>query len=231
LYSSLAQSNNAMHVMQPGIFRDLETVGRTVALAQKAVALDPRDSRAELCLGWAYALSKRYATAEIHMELACALNTNDPWTLISVAMFHAFSGNALRARDFSAQAMEMTLSPAPSHWVYEACIRYLCGDSEGAIQATDRAAGSLLTLPAWRAAALSELGRKEEATRDMQRFYEGVRGNWINDEVPTDQMIARWFLQAHPISRRATWQRLRDGLAAIGVPVEGVVFTGTPIDP
>ena len=77
LYSGLAQMNNAVHFMQPGMFRDPAKTARTLALAQKAVALDPLDSRAELCLGWALAMSGRYAAAEVHMELACALNAND----------------------------------------------------------------------------------------------------------------------------------------------------------
>ncbi|MDR3530745.1 MAG: BTAD domain-containing putative transcriptional regulator [Rhodopila sp.] len=229
LYSSLAQMNNAVHFVQPGMFRDPTKVARTLTLAQRAVALDPRDSRGELCLGWAFAMSKRYAAAEVHMDLACELNTNDPWTLVSAAMFHAFCGNVARAQDLSAQAMEMTLSPTPSHWVYEASIRYLRGDDEGTITAADRAQDALLTLPAWRAMALSNLGRLEEARRDLERFCEGVRANWISEEPPTDEMIWRWFLQVYPISRPELWKRLRDGVAALGMPVQGLIHSGAPV--
>jgi DNA-binding SARP family transcriptional activator/TolB-like protein len=225
LYSGLAQVNNAVHFMQPGMFRDPDNISRTLALAQKAVALDPRDSRAELCLGWALAMSKRYAAAEVHMELACSLNTNDSWTMVSAAMFFAFCGEADRARDLAEQAMEMTLSPIPRHWVYETSIRFLRGDNEGAIEAADRAQDSLLTVPAWRAAALSNLGRMEEARLEVVRFHETARANWVNDEAPTDEMIARWLLQAYPISRRETWERVRDGLAAAGIAVESVTFS------
>jgi DNA-binding SARP family transcriptional activator/TolB-like protein len=226
LYSGLVQMNNAVHFMQPGMFRDPERAARTLALAQKAVALDPRDSRAELCLGWAFAMSKRYAAAEVHMDLACSLNTNDSWTLISAAMFYAFCGDADRARALADQAMEMTVSPIPRHWVYEASIRFLRGDHEGALEAADRARDTLLTIPAVRAAALAHLGRAEEAHLDVARFFEGARANWVSDEVPTDRMIASWLLQAYPISRIEVWERLRDGLAAVGIPVEGLVYTG-----
>jgi DNA-binding SARP family transcriptional activator/TolB-like protein len=225
LYSGLAQVNNAVHFMQPGMFRDPDNISRTLALAQKAVALDPRDSRAELCLGWALAMSKRYAAAEVHMELACSLNTNDSWTMVSAAMFFAFCGEADRARDLAEQAMEMTLSPIPRHWVYETSIRFLGGDNEGAIEAADRAQDSLLTVPAWRAAALSNLGRMGEARLEVVRFYETARANWVNDEAPTDEMIAAWLLQAYPISRRETWERLHDGLAAAGIAVDSVTFS------
>jgi hypothetical protein len=167
--------------------------------------------------------------ARIHIDLACELNTNDPWTLVSAAMFHAFCGDAVRAKELSGLAMEVTLSPTLSHWVYEASIRYLGGDDEGTIAAADRAQDALLTLPAWRAAALSNLGRVDEARREVERFYAGIRANWINDEPPTDRMIWRWFLQVNPISRLETWQRLRDGIAALGIPVDGLVHTSGPI--
>ena len=224
LYSGLAQMNNAAHIMQPGTFRDPKKIARTLALAEKAVALDPLDSRAELCLGWALAMSERYAAAEIHMELACSLNSNDSWTMISTAMFYAFCGNAERAANLSAEAMGMTLSPIPRHWVYEATIRLLRGDNEGAIEAADRAQETLLTLPALRAAALANFGRSREARLEAERFYDGARANWVNDEAPTNQTIARWLLQIFPISKREVWERLRDSLREAGIHVEGLTF-------
>jgi hypothetical protein len=33
-------------------------------------------------------------------------------------------------------------------------------------------------------------------------------------------------MQVYPISRREVWQRLRDGVAAVGIVVDGLVFTG-----
>ena len=227
-YSGLAQMNNAVPFVQPGMFRDTAQAARTVALAQKAVTLDPLDSRAELCLGWALAFSRRYSLAKVHMDLACELNSNDPWTLMSAAHFQAFYGDAVRARQLSALAMETALALTPGHWVYEANIRYLEGDDEGALAATDRTEDAVLTVMAWRAAALANLGRGAEARREVERFYQGVRANWINDEPATDSMIARWFLQAYPLRRLETWQRLRDGLAAAGFDVDGLVHTGAP---
>jgi tetratricopeptide (TPR) repeat protein len=227
-YSALAQMHNQVHFVQPGMFRDPAEVERTLLLAQKAVTLDPLDSRAELCLGWALAMSRRYALAKVHMDLACELNTNDPWTSMSAAEFHAFCGDAVRARELSSRAMEMALVPTPGHWIYEASICYLRGDDEATIAAADRAENISLTLPAWRAAALANLGRTREARRDYERFLDGIRANWINDEPATDRMIGRWFLQLYPISRADIWERLRDGLLLLGMSVEGLPHTGAP---
>jgi DNA-binding SARP family transcriptional activator/TolB-like protein len=221
LYSSLVQMNNGMHFVYPGMFRDPEKQARTLVLAQQAVQLDPRDSRAELCLGWSLAMNQRYAQAELHMDLACELNPNDSWTLIAAAMFHAFCGHAERARELGAQAMEMTLFPGLTHWVYQGSICYLIGDDEGTIAALDRSQDVLTTLPAWRAAALANLGRTAEAREDVRRFYAMVRDNWFGEEAPTEETIGRWLLHLYPISRPETWGRLRAGLLAAGLPVAG----------
>jgi len=163
------------------------------------------------------------------MDLACELNPNDPWTLISAAMFHAFGGDVERSQELCSLAMSMTLSPTSGHWLYEANIRFLRGDDEGAIAAGERAQNALLTLPAWQAAALNNLGRTTEARIEVERFYAGVRANWLADQPPTDRMIGRWFMQVYPISHQKTWERLRDGIAAVGIPVDDLSFDGAPI--
>jgi DNA-binding SARP family transcriptional activator/TolB-like protein len=221
-YSCLAQMNNAAPFVQPGMFRDRAQAALTVSLAQKAVTLDPLDARAELALGWALAFSRRYGLAKIHMDLACELNANDPHTLVSAGHFYALYGDDGRARELSALAMETTLALTPRHWVYEVNIRYLSGDDEGALAAADRTEDAVLTVMAWRSAALANLGRISAARREVERFHESVRANWINNEPATDQIICQWFLQSYPLRLRSTWQRLRDGLATAGFAVDGL---------
>ncbi len=128
-------------------------------------------------------MSKRYAQAEAHMEIACELNPYDAWSLIAAGMFHAFVGNHARAQELSAQAMELTLSPSLAQWTYLATTRYLCGDDEGLLDASAHAHAlapnpypwriqALSNLFAWRAAALCNLGRREEARGEASRFLE-----------------------------------------------------------
>ncbi len=226
LYSALSQMNNVIHFVQPGLFRDEHHAQRTLGLAQRAVALDPRDSRAQLCLGWALAFCRRYSQAELHMEIACEQNSNDSHTLMSSAMFYGFKGNTERAVKQAMMALEMTLVPTLSHWGYVTNIRYLHGDYEGTIVAADRAQDGLLTMPAFRAAALCQLGRMEEARRDVARFYANVRTAWTGNEPPTDAMIGKWMMHLYPISRFEVWQRLRDGMARAGIPVTDLVYHG-----
>src|SRR5258708_16101151 len=173
-YSSLAQMNNIEHFVHPGFFRDLDKAKATLELAKTAVQLDPADSRAHLCCGWSYALALRETEAAPHMELACELNDNDPWTLLSCAHYCAFCGSIEQARLRAEQSL--ALSPAPSclEWGYHGIIRVLRGEYAGALEAIDRAEGVLKTLPAWRAAALFYLGEQVKAKEQAQRFLNGI---------------------------------------------------------
>jgi len=226
LYSSLAQMNNVVHFVQPGKFRDEAHVQRTLALVQRAVALDPRDSRAHLCLGWAMAFARRYSQAELHMDIARELNSTDSHTLMSSAMFHGFNGHIERAVEQAAMSMEMAVLPTLSHWGFLTNIRFLHGDYEGTIVAADQAQDGLPTMLAFRAAALSKLGRMAEAQQDVARFYARVRAAWAGDTPPTEALIGRWLLHLYPVSRVEIWQRLRDDMALAGIPVAGLTYRG-----
>lgn len=220
-YSSLVQMSNAVHIVHPGIHRDPQKARQTLELAKTAVQLDPVDSRAQLCLGWANAMVKQYAQADAHMELACDLNENNPWTPMSAALYYAFTGKIDRARALANEAMELAFVPSLTHWAYLVSVRYFEGDFTGAIDASDRANNVIRTMPAWRAAALHHLGQREKAIVEGQRFLNSIRGFWFGAGPPTDLAIGRWMLHLFPISQRDQWEHLRDGLRGAGIPVDG----------
>lgn len=216
-YSSLVQLNNIVHFVYPGMMRDPTRAQRVIELARKAVALDPMDSRSQLCLGWSYAMVKSYAQAAMHMELARALNPNDSWTLISTALCLSYCGNVPLGSDLAAQALTLTLTPSLLHWAYYVQICFLRGDYEEAVDAADRAQDVMLGMVGWRAAALWHLGRRDEAAQTGRRFLNLIRSNWFGDGPPTDAAIGRWLLLMFPIRYEADWERLRDGAAGAGI--------------
>jgi DNA-binding SARP family transcriptional activator len=221
-YSSLVQMNNIEHFVHPGVFRDIEKAKTTLELAKTAVQLDPVDSRAHLCCGWSYAMALRETEAAPHIEFACELNDNDPWTLLSAAHYCAFCGSVEQAQLRADQAL--ALSPVPSYleWAYHGIIRFSCGDYVGAIEACDLANDVVKILLAWRAAALFHLGQPALARQEAKRFLNGIRSFWVGPSAPTDETITRWVLQAHPIGLRGRWEALRDGLGGAGLPVKGI---------
>jgi DNA-binding SARP family transcriptional activator/TolB-like protein len=221
-YSSLVQMNNIEHFIHPGLFRDLDKAKATLELAKRAVQLDPVDSRAHLCCGWSYAMALREAEAAPHMELACELNDNDPWTLLSSAHYYAFCGSIEQARLRAEQSLALSPDPPYLGWAYLVAVRFFSGDYAGALAACDRAAGGTHLLPAWRAAALFRLGEPIMAREEAQRFLNGIRSFWVGPSAPTDEAVACWALQAHPISIRSRWEALRDGLRGAGLPVDSL---------
>ena len=222
-YSSLVQMNNIEQYVHPGVFRDLGKARATLELAKTAVQLDPVDSRAHLCCGWSYVMAFREAEAASHIELACELNDNDPWTLLSSALYYAFCGSIEQARLRAGQSLALSRSPSYLEWGYHGIIRVLCGDYAGALAACDLARGVVQILPIWRMTALFHLGKTAIAREEAQRFLNGIRSFWAGSSAPTDEAVTRWALRAHPISVRERWGALRDGLRGAGLPVEGIV--------
>jgi DNA-binding SARP family transcriptional activator len=217
-YSSLVQMNNIEHYVHPGLMRDLDKARATLELAKTAVQLDPVDSRAHLCCGWSYVMAFREAEAAPHMEFACELNDNDPWTLLSCALYCAFCGSTEQALVRAEQSLGLSLAPSYLEWAYHGIIRVLCGDYAGAVAACDHAHGVVQILRAWRAAALFHLGQPPMAREEAQRLINGTRSFWVGSSAPTDEAVVRWILQAHPISVRRRWEALRDGLRGAGLP-------------
>ncbi|MGE5513195.1 MAG: BTAD domain-containing putative transcriptional regulator [Bacteroidota bacterium] len=211
-YSGLAQLENSHHIVVAGIYRTLERQLKATALAKKAVTLDPLDSRAQLCLGWAHAMSDRHDLAETYFHLAHELNTDDPWTTTSAALGLAFCGRYSDGRSLADQARERVPCPSAIHWSYQAQIRFLCQEYDDCARAAQHVGDTIAYLPAWYSAALWHLGRTKEAKAEAQRFFALTRGTWHGAAAPTDHAIIRWFLGSFPIRESAARQRLRIGL-------------------
>ena len=220
-FSSLAQLNNSDHIVRPGVFRDLRRSEQSLMYAREAARLDPIDSRSQLCLGWSYAMVKQYEQALLFISLAYELNDNDPWTMVSSAGCLAVCGQYARAREIAEHALELPLAPSPLQWAYHVSIRFMGGDYDGAVRAAN-AAGDLSYVPGYKASALHHLGDRAGAVAELNRFFDITRKKWVGSEPPTNANITRWLLTMVPIRQPEDWQRVRDGLAGAGAPVEGL---------
>jgi tetratricopeptide (TPR) repeat protein len=226
-YCGLTNLQNIRHISHPGVFRSRESERRALELGQRAVQLDPADAGAQRCLAWAHAMAKQYAQAETHIELACELNPNDSWTLISGALLLVFCGQPERGMALAGPALDLAAAPSRTHWAYQFDIQFLTGEYEAALSIAERAQDVLHgTRSAWQAAALAHLGRSDEAAIEARRFLDEIRAKWFGAEPAIDEEIVRWLLHLYPISRREDWQRLRDGLELAGLPTRAAEHHG-----
>lgn len=218
-YSSLAQLENSVHFAFPGRLRTQSSHANALQFARRAVELDPLDTKSHLCLAWAYALTGLHDRAELSFDLACDLNQNDPWTLVSAALGWAFSGNTEKSLQLADQALSLNLEPSKVHWCYQAAVRFVCGDYEGCVHAAEKAGEVIANLQGWKVAALAQMGELEEAEHAAAGFVAEMRKRWVQTEAPSNEDIAAWFLHCFPIRDRETWKKLCNGLVAAGVEV------------
>ena len=177
-YSSLVQMNNIEHLVYPGVLPEFRQGEGDAGLAKTAVQLDPVDSRAHLSCGWSMCgLPLRRSGP--HMELACELNDNDPWTSLSSRALLRFlridrAGAALVravAGAFAgATTSGMGLPRHPPLRLWRLCWRPRCHRS---------CARCHHILPAWRAAHCSISGsRPRRGKRRSASLTEYVRSGW-----------------------------------------------------
>lgn len=219
-YIGLVRIKNAEQLVFPGIRRTDEKHREVFELARTAVQKDPLDARAHHCFAWASAMSHRFDQAQLSFGLALDLNENEPWTLTSGALGLAFCGKHQQALDLAEQALRLSPNPVRTYWAYQGQIRFLCEDYAGCVEAGTNAQNILPFFRGWHAAALSHLGRREEARAQAKAFLEESRANWHGSEVPSDAAISSWLLGAFPFAAQSDWERLRDGLRQADIPVD-----------
>lgn len=217
-YCSLVQIANARHLIFPGVYRSPDVSGEALSLAKQAVNIDPLSSRAHLCLAWSHMLRQEFDQAEFRFDLARDLNENDTWALVSSCQGLAFAGRQERARALADEALMLNNQLSPVEWGYQVGTRFLTGDYEMAVQSADRAGDVIPNLPAWKAASLVYLDRKDEAEREGRRFLEQIRRQWAGQSAPSDPDVLKWLLESFPIRSNDDRERFRHGvLTATGV--------------
>ncbi|MDU9003675.1 AfsR/SARP family transcriptional regulator [Sedimentitalea todarodis] len=212
-YSSLARLMNAMHLMQPCMFRQKETHRESKRLASKAVALDPLDARAHLHRAWACCLLGEYDQASAGFAMARQCNPNDPWTMLSSGLGAAFSDELPLATELSQRVIREGWTTAPFQWGFHMPIRFLAGDYEGCVTAAENAGTAILNVPAWKAAALWHLGRRAEAQTSWAEFEMLSRSHSTDSTKPSSQTICEWYLSCFPVRNSTQRRKMAEGAA------------------
>jgi DNA-binding SARP family transcriptional activator/TolB-like protein len=211
-YCSMVNFINSRSHIFPGELRTAARKKEALDLAREAVRIDPTYSRTHLCAAWSCALNGYFDQAERSFQLAYELNENEPWTMIASSLGLAFCGQKDLAAARAQLALQLGLCIEPRHWGYQGVVRFLCQDYVGSVAAFDQAEDVIYNFAAWKAAALTHLGRHDTARAEWRRFVDMVSSDWYGEGPPDDPAIREWLLQGFPIKPTQDWERLRDGL-------------------
>ncbi|MGM0586404.1 MAG: BTAD domain-containing putative transcriptional regulator, partial [Pseudomonadota bacterium] len=223
-WSALASLGLSRHTAHPGVMRCRAHHWRTLAKAQKAVELDPLDSRGQATLGWALIYCGRWEAGVSNFELALQLNNHDPWTVTSVAAGKTFAGRHPEVAGLAESVLETAEMSETRRWSLLAGLRFIGGDDEGALEAVERAGRTRIYVGAWRTAALARLGRAEEAAGAADRLRAELAGRWQGPGPAEERAMMTWLMHIFPMRREVDWRRLRDSLAEAGLAVDHTVF-------
>jgi hypothetical protein len=168
-------------------------------------------------------MSRQFSRAELAFDLAFQYNENDPWTIVSSAVGLAFCDHIDASCHLLDVLFSLNFRLEPSHWSYVAATRFLGGDYARCVEASERSEEISHDVPAWHAAALALLGRRDEAARIAARFEEIARRNWAAAGPREASEITRWLVSGFPIRNRDSWLALRDGLRLAGMPVPNLI--------
>lgn len=212
-YASIASLLNTQAMTRPGYVDDIEDKKRAFELAQKAIALDPFDSRNHLNMAWSWLLEKSEERADSHFKLAVDLNPYDSETLIACAMGMAFLGHLQIAKQWSELALK--LNPLhPEYFLgYICAIKFLDGQYEESIKVASRCPDIFLDIPAWTASAHALLSNPIDAVNALKAFEHIIGEKWEGPHPPDRAEKISWFIHSIPILWKKGQAKLEEGLS------------------
>jgi adenylate cyclase len=146
-------------------------------LAQRAVALDDADATAHTALGMAFTLSGEREGLRSETERALSLNPNNAWAIGLLGNYYCFNGFPREALTMLDKAMRASPND-PLMWAWMLWVmitNYFARDHQAALDAAERLIRFRPDKPhayRYRAAALGQLGRIDEARNALQQAIE-----------------------------------------------------------
>ncbi|MBK8458671.1 MAG: hypothetical protein IPL47_17340 [Phyllobacteriaceae bacterium] len=216
-YSALAQYANGRHIVCPGICCDNALLDDGYADALKARQLDPLDAKAYLAIGWNRAMAGEYEESATAFREALALNSADPWNLVSATHGLAFVGEVEELAPLIGRIESLGVSLSAMQWSFMAGIYYIVGDLRRSADAAARGGEGYFGMRVWQVAALRGLRRADEAAAAADMLFASLAQNWKGADPPTPAAAFAWLEAIFPIRDRQTRQRVFDALARSGM--------------
>lgn len=183
-----------------------DPIGRALAMAEKAVHLDPQNAYARCWLAIVHFFQRDNDKFEAEARRALALNPNDPEILADIGHFLAFMGEFERGLELSLKARE--LNPLHPGWYHFSTLRFhydLGNYAEVLADIRKIAMPEFYWSHLFAAAALGQLDRREDAAKALAEMF-----RLKPDCVPRDELV-KWNAAPEDL------EHLLEGLAKAGL--------------
>lgn len=194
-------------------------VEHSFELAQKAVAVDERESRAHLALAEAYLYARRdFDRALIEIEKASDLNPNDYTNFCFKSWLLALDGRTTEGIACASTAFRLNPYAAYDCRIGQFLACFAASAYDDALTALQNISSSEGIAQACLAACYAKLGRTAEASSTMAAFIEEAKSEIANfpgeDAAAWRQYWLTWF----PFRSASVFDDLMDGMRDAGLP-------------
>lgn len=196
------------------------TAREALALAAKAVAVDPANSNSHRALATAQLYCNRnFAAAKAHADTALAQNPNDQSSLCLLGLALTCNGQIAEGLSCSAESFKLN-ALAPESCIYTIALgAYLEGNFADAVHGFARISDAYDEVHACLAAALWNLGKHDTAQAAMQRFMTIKRKKMTAYPGEDAEEWRSYILRVIPMGDHVSLDMLLDGFRRAGLPV------------
>lgn len=196
------------------------TAQEALALAAKAVAIDPANSNSHRAMAAAQLYCNRnFAAAKAHADTALAQNPNDQHSLCLLGLALTCNGHVAEGLRCSAESLKLN-ALVPESCIYTIALgAYLEGNFSDAVHGFARISGVYDEVHACLAAALWNLGKYDTAKAAMQRFIALKRKKMDAYPGEDPELWQSYLLRVIPVDDPTSLEKLFNGFRSAGLPV------------
>ena len=174
-------------------------------LAEKAVALDPNDAFCRYVLGTILAYERRWQESDAEFATALELDPNHADTWAALSDMSVLSGRIADGLEQIQKAFRLNPYPPSWYFLHLGQAQYAARDYEAAVETLRREETYRTNSRRFLAASLAQLGRLDEARREVEMFlvthpYFTI-SHWIASQPLRDAAYARPLCRGIPQGR------------------------------
>jgi TolB-like protein/Tfp pilus assembly protein PilF len=181
-----------------------ERRGTVLAMAERAVALDPNSSHCHATYALLLDYDGQWDAARREHEHALALDPNNADAMVMYADFLLFSGQHGKSEDLVRRALRINPLPAAWYFMAQGKIQYALGKYEDAVRTLRNPVTYRTASRRYLAASLAQLGRVEEARNEAALFMASnprfTIGHWVSSTQFENEATKAHFIEGYRLA-------------------------------